>query len=170
MGRWTDRVHPSWIAGFGIVSFSAALLWLAAVIGPATPIWQLLPPVALLGVANGFVWGPIATTAMRNLSPADAGGGAGIYSTTRQMGAVLGSAGIAALIEARLDANLPAAPGGSPEIGVGRLPEALHAGYATAMGQSLMLPAAMLLIGLIAVLAFARPRHLIRPPAAEAAA
>jgi EmrB/QacA subfamily drug resistance transporter len=171
VGRWTDRFHPSWIAGFGIVAFSAALLWLAAVIGPATPIWQLLLPVALLGVANGFVWGPIATTAMRNLPPADAGGGAGIYSTTRQVGAVLGSAGIAALIESRLEANLPAATGGgSPEIGIGQLPEALHAGYATAMAQSLMLPAAMLLIGLIAVLAFARPRHLRRPPATEAAA
>jgi hypothetical protein len=36
------------------------------------------------------------------------------------------------------------------------------------MAQSLMLPAAMLLIGLIAVLAFARPRHLSRPPAATA--
>jgi EmrB/QacA subfamily drug resistance transporter len=167
VGRWTDRVHPSWIAGFGMVSLPAALLWLAAIIGPATPIWQLLLPVALLGVANGFVWGPIATTAMRNLPPASAGGGAGIYSTTRQLGAVLGSAGIAALIESRLAANLPAAPGGgSPEVGVAQLPEALRAGFATAMAQSLVLPAAVLLIGLVAVLAFARPRHLsrLRPP------
>jgi hypothetical protein len=38
VGRWTDRVHPSWIAGIGMASFPTALLWLAAVIGPATPI------------------------------------------------------------------------------------------------------------------------------------
>src|ERR1700754_4998535 len=112
VGRWTDRVHPRWIAGFGMVCLTAALLWLAAVIGPATPIWQLLLPVALLGVANGFVWGPIGTTAMRNLPPANAGSGAGTYSTIRQLGAVLGSAGIAALIESRLPTHLPAAPGG----------------------------------------------------------
>ncbi|GAA1299280.1 DHA2 family efflux MFS transporter permease subunit [Pseudonocardia xinjiangensis] len=161
VGRWTDRFHPSLIAGFGMVSLLAALLWLAAIIGPDTPIWQLLLPVALLGVGNGFTWGPIATTAMRNLPPASAGGGAGIYSTTRQIGAALGSAAIAALIGSRLAANLPtAAGGGSPETWGARLPEALHAGFATAMAQSLVLLAAVPLIGLVAVLAFARPRHL----------
>jgi EmrB/QacA subfamily drug resistance transporter len=171
VGGWTDRVHPSWIAGIGMVCFPAALLWLAAIMGPTTPVWQLLLPVALLGVANGFVWAPIATTATRNLPPSNAGGGAGIYNTTRQIGAVLGSAGIAVLIESRLAANLPASPaGGGSEVGVSRLPAALHAGFATAMGQALVLPAVVLLIGLVAVLMFARPRHLSRPLSAEAAA
>jgi MFS family permease len=154
-----------------MVCFPAALLWLAAIIGPTTPVWQLLLPIALLGVANGFVWAPIATTATRNLPPSNAGGGAGIYNTTRQIGAVLGSAGIAALIESRLAANLPASPaGGSSEVGVSQLPEALHAGFATAMGQALVLPAVVLLIGLVAVLLFARPRHLSHPLPAETAA
>ncbi|GAA1185911.1 DHA2 family efflux MFS transporter permease subunit [Pseudonocardia alaniniphila] len=171
VGGWTDRMHPSWIAGIGMVCFSAALLWLAVIMGPATPVWQLLLPIALLGVANGFVWAPIGSTATRNLPPSNAGGGAGIYNTTRQIGAVLGSAGIAVLIESRLAANLPASPaGGSSEVGVSQLPEALHAGFATAMGQALLMPAAVLLIGLVAVLLFARPRHLSRPSPAEATA
>jgi EmrB/QacA subfamily drug resistance transporter len=160
VGRLTDRVHPRWLAGFGMTCFSAALLWLAAVIGPTTAIWVLLLPIALLGVANGFVWAPIATTATRNLPMSRAGGGAGVYNTTRQVGAVLGSAGIAALMASRLAANLPAAPGGSPEIGVQRLPAALHAGFAAAMAQALVLPGVVLLVGLAAVLAFARPHHL----------
>jgi hypothetical protein len=47
----------------------------------------------------------------RNLPPRSAGAGAGIYNTTRQVGAVLGRRAIAAVIEARLTANLGATAG-----------------------------------------------------------
>ena len=70
--------------------------------GPTTPFWVLLLPIALMGVANGFMWAPISTSATRNLPMGQAGAGAGVYNTTRQVGAVLGSAGIAALMQARL--------------------------------------------------------------------
>ena len=46
------------------------------------------------------------------------------------------------------------------QIGSGPLPSALRDGFATAMGQSLLLPAGVLLIGFLAALLFARPRHL----------
>lgn len=162
VGRLTDRVHPRVLAGVGLASWSVSLVWLAAVMGPQTPIWQLLLPIALLGVANGFVWAPVSTTATRNLPPADAGAGSGVYNTTRQVGAVLGSAAIAVLIASRLAANLPAAPGGGSTETIARLPEALHAGFATAMAQALLLPAGVVLIGLVAALGFALPRHLAR--------
>jgi hypothetical protein len=97
-----------------------------------------------------------------------AGAGAGIYNTTRQIGAVLGSASIAVLIQARLAANLPGSgAGGSGDGGISRLPAALHEGFSTAMGQALILPAAVLLVGLVAVLAFATPRHLAARRAPE---
>ncbi|GAA3220581.1 MFS transporter [Pseudonocardia petroleophila] len=162
VGRLSDRVHPRVLAGVGLASWSVSLVWLAAVMGPQTPIWQLLLPIALLGVANGFVWAPVSTTATRNLPPADAGAGSGVYNTTRQVGAVLGSAAIAVLIASRLAANLPAAPGGGSTETIARLPEALHAGFATAMAQALLLPAGVVLIGLVAALGFALPRHLAR--------
>ncbi|MBW0117403.1 DHA2 family efflux MFS transporter permease subunit [Pseudonocardia abyssalis] len=162
VGRLSDRVHPRVLAGVGLASWSVSLVWLAAVMGPDTPIWQLLLPIALLGVANGFVWAPVSTTATRNLPPADAGAGSGVYNTTRQVGAVLGSAAIAALIASRLVANLPAVPGGGASETVAQLPEALHAGFATAMAQALLLPAGVVLIGLVAALGFALPRHLAR--------
>jgi hypothetical protein len=37
------------------------------------------------------------------------------------------------------------------------LPAALHAGFSAAMGQSLLLPAAVIAVGAIACLFFARP-------------
>ncbi|TDO43255.1 EmrB/QacA subfamily drug resistance transporter [Kribbella sp. VKM Ac-2527] len=167
VGRLTDKASPRYIAGFGLLCCSVALFWLSQVIEPAVPIWELLLPIALLGVANGFMWAPLGSTATRNLPMHQAGAGAGVYNTTRQVGAVLGSAGIAALMESRLAANLPAAAGGSvgaEGAGGGKLPEALHQGFSDAMAQSLMLPAAVVLIGLVAALLFVRPDHLQQRP------
>jgi EmrB/QacA subfamily drug resistance transporter len=167
VGRLTDRAHPRWIAGVGLSCFAGSLLWLAAVMGPASPLWTLLLPMVLMGVGSGFMWAPISTAATRNLPMDRAGAGAGVYNTTRQVGAVLGSAGIAALMASRLAAGLPGA--GSAETAVRNLPPALHAAFATAMAQSLVLPAVVLLVGLAAVLGFATPRHLQRRAAPEPA-
>ncbi len=79
--------------------------------------WLFLLPSAVLGFANAGIWAPLSSTATRNLPPRQAGAGSGVYNTTRQIGAVLGSAAIAVLIQARLAAELPAAPGGSGEAG-----------------------------------------------------
>ena len=114
------------------------------------------------------MWAPISTSATRNLPMSQAGAAAGVYNTTRQVGAVLGSAGIAVLMQARLTAEL----GGGAQAGesTAALPPALHAGYSAAMGQALLLPAAVLLVGLAAALCFATPRHLAaRRPDVEAA-
>ena len=80
VGRLVDRVHPRYIAGVGLFCFPVSLVWLSAVLTPEAAIWQLLLPVALLGVANGFMWAPLSTTATRNLPMTEAGPGPG--STT----------------------------------------------------------------------------------------
>jgi EmrB/QacA subfamily drug resistance transporter len=169
VGRLTDRAHPRWIAAFGLSCFAVGLLWLAAVMRPETPTWQLLLPIALMGVGSGFMWAPIGTAATRNLPMDRAGAGAGVYNTTRQVGAVLGSAGIAALMATRLSAVLPEGSSGSVEAGVAQLPPALHEAFSTAMAQALLLPAGVLLIGIAAVLGFALPRHLVRTRTPEPA-
>lgn len=162
-GRLTDRVHPRLIGGFGIATFVAGLVWLAVVMTADAPVWQLLLPLALIGVSNSCVWAPISTSATRNLPMDQAGGGAGVYNTTRQVGAVLGSAAIAVLMESRLAALMPGAgpTGGSPELGAGAVPPAARAAFATAMSQSLLLPAGVLVVGFLAVVCFATPRHLL---------
>jgi MFS family permease len=163
VGRLADRVHPRYVAGVGLVAFPAALVGLWQVMTPDAPVWQLLLPIALLGVANGFMWSPLSTTAIRNLPMRHAGAGAGVYNTTRQVGAVLGSASIAVLMQARLVANLPGGGSTSPsEAGIGALPESLHAGFAAAMGESLLLPAGVICIGLVAALSFSRPHQIPR--------
>jgi MFS family permease len=165
VGRLTERVHPRYLAGIGLACFPAALVWLSLVMRPSVAVWELMLPLALLGVANGFMWGPIGTTATANLPRHQAGAGSGIYNTTRQVGGVLGSAAIAALMQSRLAAELPGTAGaGSPESSTGTLPSALHDGFSTAMAESVLLPAAVLAVGLFAVLLFARPAY-VRPRA-----
>jgi EmrB/QacA subfamily drug resistance transporter len=163
VGKLTDRVHPRLLVGIGLTAFPAALVWLALVLAPEAPVWQILLPISLLGVANGFMWAPLGSTATENLPMHQAGAGAGIYNTTRQIGAVLGSAGIAVLMQARLSAELPGLSGGVGSVegaGARVLPAALRAGFSDAMAQSMLLPAAVLVLGLVAVMFFATPRHM----------
>ena len=72
---------------------------------------------------------------------------------------MLGSAAIAAVIEARLAADLPGVPTGGSAIHAGAaLPPQIADGFAVAMSQAMFLPAAVLVVGVVAVLFFERPR------------
>jgi EmrB/QacA subfamily drug resistance transporter len=149
-GKLVDRGHGKIMNIGGMLVFAAGLVLYAVLMTPDMPIWLLLIPSAVIGIANAGIWGPLATLATRSLPPQLAGAGSGIYNTTRQVGAVLGSAAIAALMEARLAADLPsggpAAPAG--ELASGHLPQFLQAGFASAMAQSVLLPAAFTVLGL----------------------
>jgi sugar phosphate permease len=161
VGKLIDRANPRWFAVFGLVCLSAALFWTAALLTPDTPIWVFLLPSALQGVANAFMWGPISNATTRNLPPRQAGAGSGVFNTTRQIGAVLGSAAVAALIQARLAAELPSSGAGAPvnEASMsGALPESLHAGFSTAMSQSTLLPAIAVLVGAVLAAFYAKPK------------
>lgn len=128
---------------------------------PGSAVWELLLPISLLGVANAFVWSPLSTTATRNLPMHHAGAGAAVYNTTRLVGSVLGSASMAVVMQARLTAELTGVLHAAPSrAAAGQLPAGLHEGFSPAMGQPLLLPAAVLILGFLAVSFFARPRHL----------
>jgi len=158
VGKLVDRVNPRYIAGAGFVFLAVALFWFGAMLSPDVPIWMLLFPAALLGLANAGIWAPLSTTATRNLPMALAGAGSGVYNTTRQIGAVLGSAAIAALMQARITAEIgEGASSGAGEFGGGTMPAAIAEGFSAAMGQSMFLPAAVALIGLVAALFFVKP-------------
>ena len=162
VGRFTDRVHPRLLCGAGFAVTAISLFWLASVLEANVDYWQIMIPMAVLGIGMSGIWAPLAATATRNLPMDLAGAGAGVYNATRQVGAVLGSAAIAVLIDARLAAELPGMTAGSPEAGGGKLPAALHVPFSTAMSQSMLLPAAMMVVGFVAVMFFVTPRHMVR--------
>lgn len=161
-GKLLDRTDPRFLLVPGLLLVGGALALYAALIFGDAPIWAFLIPSALMGVGNAGMWGPLATTATRNLPPRQAGAGAGIYNTTRTVGSVIGSASIAAFMQARLEANLPGAGDAGSSFGGGTLPPQIVEGFSTAMGQSLLLPIGVILLGLVAVLFMQRP-SVIRP-------
>ncbi|MGA7205444.1 MAG: DHA2 family efflux MFS transporter permease subunit [Specibacter sp.] len=158
VGKLVDIVNPRYVAFVGFVLMAISLLWTSALMSPDTAIWLFLLPSGLLGIASSGIWAPLSTTATRNLGPREAGAGAGIYNTTRQIGSVLGSAAIAVLITSRLAAELPAGANQGASGTSGQLPEFLRAGFSTAMSQSIILPAAVVLIGAAAAIFFSKPR------------
>jgi len=157
VGKLVDRVNPRYIAGTGFVFLTIALFWFGAALSPDVPLWVLLFPSALLGLANAGIWAPLSSTATRNLPMALAGAGSGVYNTTRQIGAVLGSAAIAALMQARLTEELGAGASAGGSGYEGSMPAAIAEGFSAAMGQSMFLPAAVAIIGIIASIFFAKP-------------
>jgi len=169
VGRLSDTMHPRFLAGGGLLAFSQALFWLSRIMTPSTPVWEILLPMALLGVGSGFMWAPISSTATRNLPLHQAGAGSGVYNTVRQVGSVLGSAAIAVLMESRIAAHLPGVAN-TASFGEGTttaaIPPAVMEGFSQAMADAVLLPAAALLVGLVAALCFERPAHLLSPEGA----
>lgn len=154
VGRLVDRFHPTPIIGFGFSALAVALTWLSIEMTPSTAIWRLLLPFTVMGVGMACIWSPLAATATRDLPPQFAGAGSGVYNATRQVGSVLGSAGMAAFMTSRLSAEMPTQQGGAPQAegAVSALPEFLHAPFAAAMSQSLLLPGFAALFGVVAAL------------------
>ncbi|MFT4295212.1 MAG: DHA2 family efflux MFS transporter permease subunit [Micropruina sp.] len=156
-GRLLDHSDPRLLLVPGLLLTAAALFWYASLMRPDTPVWMFLLPSAVMGLGSAGMWGPLSTTATRNLPPRQAGAGAGIYNTTRTMGSVIGSAAIAAFMQGRLVANLPGAAESGGGFGQGQLPAFVRDGFATAMAQTVLLPACVLLLGVAAVLFLRRP-------------
>jgi len=159
VGKLLDRTHPRNITVVGFVTATIAMIWLAQILTPTTPVWQLCLPMALLGVSNACIWAPLSATSARNLPMASAGSGAGVYNTNRQIGAVLGSAAIAALIQGRLTAN--GIEGSSQELEAAGdlMPAALQGPFSDAMAQTLYMPVVAFAIGIVLMLFLAKPTH-----------
>jgi EmrB/QacA subfamily drug resistance transporter len=159
VGRIVDRYHPRPVLGFGFSMLAIGLTWLSFEMAPETPIWRLLLPLAAIGVGMAFVWSPLTATATRHVPPELAGASSGVYNTIRQLGSVLGSAGMAAFMPSRISAEMPwlsdaaGASGGPGESGEGlALPEFVRDPFSAAMAQSMLLPAFVALFGIVAAI------------------
>ncbi len=154
VGQLTDRVHPRPILGFGFSVVAIALTWLSIDMTPTTPIWRLVLALTAMGVGMAFIWAPLAATATRNLPAHLAGAGSGVYNATRQVGSVLGSAGMAAFMASRISDEMPAAPADAApsDLAVLELPSFLREPFSAALSQSMLLPAFGALFGIVAAL------------------
>jgi EmrB/QacA subfamily drug resistance transporter len=105
-GRLTDRVGGKFVLMGGLTLFALGGLWLTLLADTATNWPTLQPAIAVMGVGFGFIFAPMATEALRGISPQMAGAAAGVNNTNRQLGSAIGSAAVGALLQHRLVATL----------------------------------------------------------------
>ncbi|HWJ84394.1 MAG TPA: DHA2 family efflux MFS transporter permease subunit, partial [Cellulomonas sp.] len=182
-GRLSDRVPAKWIVSTGFAILVVVVAWLALVIDADAEVWTLVLPMAFFGIGTGFLFSPLASAATAGLDHRTAGAGAGAFNTNRQIGGVIGSAAVVAMLTSRLSTTIPAsvtdAAAGLPQdeqkqvldsfasmdlssfsTGGGKMtgiPDviqaAVHSGFATAVSQTLFLTVGALALGLVASLA-----------------
>lgn len=68
--------------------------------------WTFMPGLICSGLGLGFTWTPIFSIATRNLKPQLAGVASGVLSTIQELGGVVASASVGAVLQDRLAASL----------------------------------------------------------------
>ncbi len=124
-GRLSDTFGGKYILLTGMTLLAVGLLVLVAMVGPSSGAWSLLPGLTIIGIAGGATFAPLQQATMDGVDPRLAGAASGVSSTTRQIGGVLGTAVLGALLSARLSSTLR----GEAEKRAGRLPEDLRAQF-----------------------------------------
>jgi EmrB/QacA subfamily drug resistance transporter len=92
---------PLLIGGFGITAGGALLLTLDV----DTPLLLVIVAYVVFGLGFGMINAPITNTAVSGMPLAQAGVAAGVASTSRQVGSVLGVAVLGSLVTAHLGAS-----------------------------------------------------------------
>lgn len=167
VGRLVDRGIARRLAIFGFATTTAGLLLMVAVIYLGGDHLAMMGAITIFGLGSGFLWAPLSTSATYNLPMAQAGAGSGVYNATRQLGAVLGSAAIAAAISARMAVHLPADTVDAAESTGLVLPPHLLEPFSDAMAEALFLPIAACIVGLFLVM-FLEDRKASAPAKARA--
>jgi MFS family permease len=150
-GRLTDKVDGKYVLLTGMLLTAVGMLWNALAMGPHTAWAAFVAPMIVVGAGNGCLIAPMAAVAMRGVEPAVAGAASGVLNTVRQLGSVVGSAAVGALVQTQT-------AGG-------------HDGV-SAMRTSMALPIAVIVLGAVACATVRReeaaPARETPPAAAEA--
>jgi EmrB/QacA subfamily drug resistance transporter len=105
-GRMTDKIGGKYILMSGLTLFGAGMGWLALIAHPNSTWPSFLAPLIVAGFGLGCIFAPLVTTAMRNIPPQLAGAASGVLNTVRQVGLVIGTAAVGALLQNRLVASM----------------------------------------------------------------
>jgi len=105
-GRLADRIGGKYILMTGITLFTIGMGSIAFVAGPDSTWIDFLAPAVVAGLGMGMTFAPMTTVAMRNIEPRVAGSASAVLNTIRQLGAVIGSAVIGAVLQFHLSNTL----------------------------------------------------------------
>lgn len=90
----------------GLLLFAAGMAYIDWAAHTNSGRWSFLPGLIAGGIGLGFVWTPVYSLATQSLNPRLAGVASGVLSTVQELGGVIASAAIGALLQDRLAASL----------------------------------------------------------------
>jgi EmrB/QacA subfamily drug resistance transporter len=194
-GRMSDRVGGKYILMTGLVLFAVGMGLIALIAQPDSAWYNFLAPQVIAGVGMGCTFAPMTTVAMRDIDRRMAGSASAVFNTTRQVGSVIGTAGVGALLEnrlvagltsqaqahtaglplaarARLIGGLQAAAKSGLEVGSGKKPTGLGGlifshGFVEAMRPTMLTPIALLIVAAASCLLLKRRTQPAGPQAAS---
>ena len=105
-GRLTDKIGGKYILFSGLILFAVGMGWVVLIATAHSAWYDFLAPLIVAGLGMGGTFAPMTTTAMRDVDPRTAGAASGVLNTTRQVGSVIGTAAVGALLQNRLVSSL----------------------------------------------------------------
>ena len=82
----------------GLALFAAGMAYIDWAAHADASRWSFLPGLIAGGIGMGFTWVPVFSLARRDLRPELAGVASGLLSTIQELGGVLASAAVGALL------------------------------------------------------------------------
>ncbi len=131
-GRLADRVGGKYVLMAGLTCFAIGTGYLIWAADYDSDRWTFLPGLVIAGIGMGFTFPPMTTMAMRDVESQLAGAASGVLNTTRQLGGVIGSAAVGAVLQAQLSTHLRTAAVENAQ----QLPPAYRDEFVTAFGRA----------------------------------
>ncbi len=133
VGSLSDRHPPRWFMVPGMLTVSAALLWISTITTADTPT-SLLPRFLLMGAGAALAISPVTNAVMGTVPVEFAGSASGTVSTAQRVGAVLGVAVLGAVLQVTLASSLTAGLANVPGLDPAAVQRIVAADKATATG------------------------------------
>ncbi|WP_145942765.1 MFS transporter [Corynebacterium glyciniphilum] len=111
VSRLTRRFGNAWLVVAGLVLVTAGMAWMTQISAQTPFVLGAVGPLILLGLGQGFAFGPLTSAGVAGARAEDAGAASGLVNTAHQLGSTLGvavltaaAAGAATLEEHVVDA------------------------------------------------------------------
>jgi EmrB/QacA subfamily drug resistance transporter len=101
-----QKIGPKPFLFAGLTLFTIALAYIAWTVSADGGRWALLPGFILMGIGMSGVWTPVYDLATRDLKPELAGTASGVLNTMQEIGTVIASAAIGAVLQNQLATSL----------------------------------------------------------------
>src|SRR5947209_1729117 len=98
--------YAKYILVAGLTLFAVGMAYIAWTAQVTSNRWLFVPGLVIAGAGMAGIWTPVYSLATRDLQPRFAGVASGVISTVQELGAVLGSAAIGALLQNQLANDL----------------------------------------------------------------